>query len=173
MAGSTPAGQAEGRNGVVVRAADGAARLEFRRTWLLDADHVWAALTEPERLARWIGTYDGPRAPGGSGIFTMTFEGQAPGERLRIVDCEVPRRLVVEWPDKDDWRIEIVLTAQRGGTTLLFAQQFADSAGIPDVATGWHWYLDKLDAEVTGRPQPSDWDAFAAEVGPAYGYSTS
>jgi hypothetical protein len=36
------------------------------------------------------------------------------------------------------------------------------------MAMGWHWYLDKLDAEVSGRPQPAEWDAFLAEVGPAY-----
>ena len=33
---------------------------------------------------------------------------------------------------------------------------------------GWHWYLDKLDAEVGGGPGPADWDAFFAEVGPGY-----
>ena len=34
---------------------------------------------------------------------------------------------------------------------------------------GWHWYLEKFGAEVGGTPGPGDWDAFLAEVGPAYG----
>ena len=43
------------------------------------------------------------------------------------------------------------------------------AADVTDMAMGWHWYLDKLDAEVSGRPQPTaDWDTFTAEVGPAY-----
>ena len=37
------------------------------------------------------------------------------------------------------------------------------------MAMGWHWYLDKLGAELDGGPAPTDWDAFVAEVGPAYG----
>lgn len=42
---------------------------------------------------------------------------------------------------------------------------------VADSAMGWHWCLDKLDAEVSGRPVPGEWDAFSAEVGPAYGRS--
>ena len=171
---NTGAEQAEGRGGSIVPGAGGVTRLEFRRTWLLDADHVWGALTDPEPLARWIGRYEGDRAPGGEGTFTMTLEdGDQTGERLRIAECVPGQRLVLEWPDQPGWRVEVVLTAQRGGTTLLFVQEFADAAAVPDVATGWHWYLDKLDAELSGRPQPADWHAFAAEVGPGYGYSPS
>jgi hypothetical protein len=34
---------------------------------------------------------------------------------------------------------------------------------------GWHWYLEKFDAEVSGRPAPGDWESFFAQVGPGYG----
>ncbi len=159
------------RRGVVTTEPDGRRRLEFRRSWADPIEDVWAALTEPERLARWIGSYDGTRGAGGSGTFTMTHEEQPVGEGVTIVECEPPRRLVVDWAEQDSWRVELELSVEGDRTVLVFTQVFATGQAVSDVATGWHWYLDKLDAEVSGRAQPADWDAFLAEVGPAYGWS--
>ena len=152
-----------------VEPEDGRTRLEFRRTWPDDADDVWAALTDPQRAERWIGRYEGERRAGATGTFTMTAEGDAAPERMTVVECAEPHRLVLELPE-NGWRLELDLVAQRGGTTLIFVQRFADPAAVPDVATGWHWYLDRLDAEISGTAPPVDWDAFVAEVGPRYGY---
>ncbi|WP_239520789.1 hypothetical protein [Blastococcus saxobsidens] len=51
---------------------------------------------------------------------------------------------------------------------LRFVQFFAAGTDVADFAGGWHWYLDKLDAVLTGGTAPVDWDAFWAEVGPGY-----
>jgi uncharacterized protein YndB with AHSA1/START domain len=153
-----------------VEPEDGGARLEFRRTWPDDGDDVWAALTDPARTQRWIGRYEGKRAPGATGTFEMTFEGEGPPSPMTVVECVEPHRLVLDLP-ATNWRLELDLVTQRGGTTLIFVQRFADAAAVPDVATGWHWYLDRLDAELRGTEPPGDWDAFVAEVGPRYGWS--
>ena len=166
-----PVDETDTRYGSVTEESDGRWRLEFRRTWPDDADDVWAALTDPGRTARWIGTYEGERRNGATGRLTMAFEDGAPAERLTVVECIEPHRLVLEWPDDPGWRVELDLVAQRGGTTLIFVQRFADRAAVPDVATGWHWYLDKLDAEVSGTEPPGDRDPFLAEVGPRYGHA--
>jgi len=158
------------RYGSVEQEDGGGARLEFRRTWPDDSDDVWAALTEPARTERWIGRYEGERAPGATGAFAMTMEGEGPAEPVTIVECRECHRLVLHFPG-NDWRIELDLVAQRGGTTLIFVQRIRDAAAVPDIATGWHWYLDRLDAELSGTEPPTDWDAFAAEIGPRYGYS--
>ncbi len=162
-----PVDQTDARDGTVTEESDGRWRLEFRRTWPDDADDVWAALTSPDRTGRWIGTYDGERRTGGTGSFTMAFEDGAGPEPLTVVECIEPHRLVLDLAN--GWRVELDLVAQRGGTTLIFLQRFADRSAVPDVATGWHWYLDKLDAEVSGGEPPAGWDAFLAEVGPRYG----
>ena len=159
------------RYGSLVPEDDGRTRLEFRRTWPDDSDDVWAALTAPERTPRWIGRYEGERANGATGTFAMTFEGEAPPEPLTIVECIECHRLVLDLAN--GWRVELDLVSQRGGTTLIFVQRFDDPAAIPDVAAGWHWYLDRLDAEISGSQPPADWDAFLAEVGPHYGWSPS
>ncbi len=160
------------RRGAVTTLDDGRQRLEFRRSWPDPIEDVWSALTEPERLARWIGAYEGARRPGGTGTFVMTHEeGEHAGGPMTIVECEPPRRLVVEWvqQDTDAWRVDLDLWSDSGGTVLRFVQRFPTGADVTDFAIGWHWYLDKLDAEVGRRPVPPHWDDFLAEVGPAYG----
>jgi uncharacterized protein YndB with AHSA1/START domain len=160
------------RRGAVTREGDGRQRLLFRRSWPDPIEDVWAALTEPDRLARWIGVYDGTRGPGGTGTFVMTHEGgEHAGEPMTIVECDPPRRLVVEWTQQEtaNWRVDLDLWSEDGRTQLSFVQVFPADADVTDFAMGWHWYLDKLGAEVAGVTEPGDWDAFLAQVGPAYG----
>ena len=160
------------RRGAVTRLDDGRQRLEFRREWPDPIDDVWAALTEPDRLARWIGAYDGTRGPGGTGTFAMTHEeGEPVGEPMTILECDPPRRLVVEWvqQDSDAWRVDLDLTTEGDRTVLRFVQVFGADADVTDFAMGWNWYLAKLEAELGVGTAPGHWDAFYAQVGPAYG----
>ncbi|TQN40974.1 uncharacterized protein YndB with AHSA1/START domain [Blastococcus colisei] len=160
------------RRGVVTAQDDGRQRLEFRRSWPDPIEDVWGALTEPDRLARWIGRYDGARDVGATGTFFMTHEqGEPVGEPMTVVECEPPRRLVVEWiqQETEDWSVALDLWTEDGRTWLRFVQVFPAGADVTDFAMGWHWYLDKFGAEVSGDPVPGDWDDFLAEVGPAYG----
>jgi uncharacterized protein YndB with AHSA1/START domain len=143
-------------------------QVQFRRRWPDPIADVWAALTEPDRTARWFGRYDGERRVGGSGTLSMTHEEGAVGEPMRIVECDAPRRLVVQWESEQAWRIELDLAEEEDGTVLLFTQVFPPGTDAGDYVLGWHWYLDMLDAEISGRPRPAEWDAFAAEVGPGY-----
>jgi uncharacterized protein YndB with AHSA1/START domain len=161
----------ETRRGSVTIEDDGRQRLEFRRSWPDPIEDVWSALTEPDRLARWIGVYEGERGSGAIGTFAMTHEGgDAAGQPMTIVECDPPRRLVVEWPQEDAsvMRIDLDLWREDGRTVLRFVEFFAAGADVVDWALGWHWYLDKLGGEIDGSTPPTDWDAFVAEVGPGY-----
>ena len=162
----------EARRGVVTPEPDGSRRLEFRRSWPEPVEDVWSALTDPDRLARWIGAYDGARGPGGTGTFTMTQEeGEHSGEPMTIRECDPPRRLVVEWvqQETENWSVALDLWTEEGRTVLRFVQVFPAGADVVDFALGWHWYLDKLGAEVSRSEQPGAWEPFLAAVGPAYG----
>jgi uncharacterized protein YndB with AHSA1/START domain len=157
------------RRGVVIPEADGRQLLEFHRSWPDPIEAVWSALTEPDRLARWMGRYDGERHAGGRGTFTMTHEpGEPVGQPTQIVECDPPRRLVVELGDQGDFRLEVDLLADDGGTELVFRQRFAPDVEVVEYAGGWHWYLDHLDAELGGGAPPAPWDEFWAEIGPGY-----
>ncbi len=163
------------RRGAISERPDGGRRLQFRRSWPDPIEDVWAALTEPDRLGRWLGRYDGARGVGATGTFFMTHEeGEQVGEPMTILECDPPRRLVVEWTQQEieDWRVDLDLWTEGGRTHLSFVQVFPSDADVTDFAMGWHWYLDKFGAEVAGEAAPGDWDAFLAEVGPAYGRGT-
>ena len=161
----------DARRGTVTTEDDGRRRVEFRRSWPEPIEDIWAALTEPDRLARWIGVYEGERRAGGTGTFAMTQEeGEAPGQPTTIAECDPPRRLVIEWPEACSLmeRIDLDLWAEDGRTVLRFVQFFPAATDVVDWALGWHWYLDKLGAEIEGGTPPTDWAAFVAEVGPGY-----
>ncbi|HEX8520005.1 MAG TPA: SRPBCC domain-containing protein [Pseudonocardia sp.] len=123
---------------------------------------VWAALTRSDRLARWLGHYTGAGGQGGTVEFTLTGEVDAGGEvaapvTATILECDPPRRLVVDLPESDDrvWRVAATLTAEAGRTVLRFEQEVVDGLDPGDVEAGWSWYLDRLGASLSGGPMPA------------------
>jgi len=143
---------------------DAEARLVvLRREWPDPIDDVWSALTESERTARWIGTWTGRGEAAGATVeFTMTGEVDAGGEvappvTITIVECDPPRRLVLDIPvgDGAPWRVAVSLTEDGGRTVLLFEQSVVGDVSPADVEAGWSWYLDRLGASLHGEPMPS------------------
>ncbi|WP_369135055.1 SRPBCC family protein [Modestobacter sp. I12A-02662] len=161
-------GPRDERLGRVTEVPEGV-QVQFRRSWPDPIEDVWAALTEDDRTARWFGSYEGERRVGGSGTLTMTHEGESAGEPMRIVECDPPRRLVVQWESEQAWRIQLDLTEEQDRTVLLFTQVFPPGTDAGDYVLGWHWYLDKLGAEVSGGAGPGSWEEFLAARRPAYG----
>ena len=89
----------------------------------------------------------------------MTQEGvdEPAGDPATIVECTPPRRLVVDTAGPGEtWRPELDLAEEDGRTVLVFRQRFAAGTDVADFAGGWHWYLDKLDAEVSDAGT-ADW----------------
>ena len=146
--------QADGRTVVV------------RREYPDPVGEVWAALTEPDRLARWLGHYTGTGGVGARVEFTLTGEVDAGGEvadpvDVRILACDPPHRLVVEIPESDErsWHLDLTVEHHGDGAVLVFAQRLADGLRREDVEAGWRWYLDRLEAFLHGTPMP-DWAAY-------------
>lgn len=131
-----------------------------------DAADLWSAITEPERLARWIATVEGDLRVGGTlqAQFTSTWEG--PG---RIDVCEPPRHLVVTMePGTDEEAvIEAVLTAEGAARTRLVVEE----RGLPlDVlykhGAGWQAHIEDLARYLSGGE--SIWKARWEQLTPAY-----
>ena len=114
---------------------------------------VWAAVTEPDRLERWIGTWAGDPASG-TVQFRMTAEGEdIEAEPMTVHECDPPRRLVLSWMSgatSSRWHVELDLAEAGGVTTLTFAQRVPDTATGRDVGPGWEYYLDRLTAAESG-----------------------
>lgn len=132
------------------------------RTFRAPIGDVWAAVTEPDRLARWIGTWSGDPASG-SVRFRMTAEGaDAPAQTYEIWGCEPPYRLMVHAAaEAGVWDLGLDLTETGGIVTLEFAQVIHDPTILESVGPGWEYYLDRLvTAETGGDPATIDFDRY-------------
>jgi uncharacterized protein YndB with AHSA1/START domain len=105
--------------GAATLPAGDAYTMELTRRYDADLDDVWDALTDPERLARWMKPVTGDLRPGGS----FALDGGEHGEILR---CEPPHLLRVSWmfgPGADEWpgtsEVEVRLTPGAAGDTEL------------------------------------------------------
>jgi uncharacterized protein YndB with AHSA1/START domain len=149
---ATPTGRLErrGDDDVVV----------FTRTFSAPIDDVWAAVTESDRLARWIGTWTGDPADGFV-MFQMNAEGDEAAEsRCEIRTCEPPRHLLVHTLDEyGSWTLDLALAEDAGVTTLTMGQVIDDPAMVENTGPGWDYYLDRLvAAETGGDPGTIDFD---------------
>ncbi|MCW0216592.1 MAG: SRPBCC family protein [Pseudonocardia sp.] len=147
---TTPAG--------TVSPTDGRHRVTFRRLVPDPVDEVWSAVTESDRLGRWFGTYTGTGRVGGTVRLVMVAEDpDGPPSTVAILECVPPERLVVEVgpaEEAEPWRITVTLSPDDGGTLLVFDQLVPEGMTPADIGPGWHFYLDRLAASLTGAPLP-------------------
>lgn len=143
----------------------GAVRMEDR--FDTGIDDVWSALTEPERLARWLGTVEGDLHVGGT--FHKFFHASGSEGPGRVDVCEPPRHFVVTMdPDGEEAHvIEVTLTAD-GDQTLLLAEE----KGMPvhllaAYGAGIQVHVEDLGAHLAGQDR-CDANARWDELEPAY-----
>lgn len=150
----------------------GIAVVAFERRLDHAVDAVWAALTESDQLAAWLGpgTLE-PRAGGRVSIRTGP-ESRPELRRAmsgRILTWDPPRTLEYEWiqPGLDLSVVRYELEAVAGGTILRLTHRRSVTPGAIGGRAGWHAYLDRLGAHLDGRPVPA-WSVRRAEVQTAY-----
>ncbi len=134
-----------------IETADGVRRLVIERELRAPIGDVWAAVTESERLARWIGVWTGDPASGHV-QFAMTAESEdATADDMEIRECTPPTRLAVTSQVGDErWQLEVDLVERDGVTVLTFTQPDIDPVVAESVGPGWEYYLDRLVAVLTG-----------------------
>src|SRR5215469_17254086 len=121
MTGNAPGG---GRILGSLRSADGKGIVRMEDRYDTDIGDLWSALTEPGRLARWLGEFEGDLRLGGefrARFFASGWEGTG-----RVEACEPPRHLLVMTRDPDvpyELVIEATLTADGGQTILVLEER--------------------------------------------------
>jgi uncharacterized protein YndB with AHSA1/START domain len=141
----------------------GAVRVED--VYNTDIADLWSAITEPDRLARWIATVEGDLRVGRivETRFTSTWEG--PG---RIDVCEPPNHLLITMePGTDDEAvIEAVLTAEGERTRLVIEERGLPLDVLYKYGAGWQAHIEDLGRYLAGGQ--SNWKARWMELTPAY-----
>lgn len=160
----------QGGNGSTVigslRSSDGKANVRMEDRFSTDIDDLWSAVTDPERLARWIVRVDGDLRLGGMfhARFTSSWEG--PG---RVDVCEPPRRLLVTMSpgDEDQTVIEAKLFAEGSQTRLVVEERGLPLEHAYGHGAGWQAHIEDLGIYLAGEPA-RDWKTRWQELTPAY-----
>ena len=134
-----------------LRSADGKGVVRIEDRFDTDIDDLWSALTEPRRLARWIGDFDGDLRLGGE-FRARYFDGwEGTG---RVEACEPPRRLLVlnkQAGQSDEHAIEATLTADGDQTVLVVEERGMPLDLIAAYGGGVQIHVENLAAYIAGR----------------------
>ncbi|MFC7392735.1 SRPBCC family protein [Scopulibacillus cellulosilyticus] len=131
----------------------------FERPLHHSAEEVWAALTENDKLAKWMPNLQVTDLRKGGTIKFNMNDGTGAFFDIKITDFEQYSVLEYEW---GEGRVRFELYAEPDGC-LLVLKEFINSLNdhtSKDLA-GWHVCLDMLRALMDGRPMDfpkEDWE---------------
>lgn len=153
-------GTADGRG--VVRVED---RLDT------DIDDAWSALTDPGRLARWLGRVEGDLEAGGQ--FRASFHDGWEGTG-HVESCEPPGHLRLVMRDAEpgpgqpeEGTIEITLTADGEQTLLVWEERGMPVGYLAAYGAGIQLHVEDLVTHLSGGER-SDGEARWKELLPSY-----
>ena len=150
-----------------LRSADGKGVVRMQDRYDTDIDDLWSALTDPRRLARWVGDVEGDLRLGGE--FRFRFFASGSEGTGRVDACEPPRRLLLTMalgqPDEDV--IEATLAADGGQAILVWEERGMPLDLLGAYGAGVQIHVEDLAAYLAGRERV---DAAARwnELEPAY-----
>jgi uncharacterized protein YndB with AHSA1/START domain len=150
-----------------LRSADGKGVVRMQDRFDTDIGDLWSALTDPSRLARWLGEVEGDLHLGGQ--FRFRFFASGSEGTGRVDACEPSRRLLLAMalgqPDEDV--IEATLAADGDQTILVWEERGMPLDLLAAYGAGVQIHVEDLAAYLAGRER-GDAEARWNELVPAY-----
>ena len=148
-------------------AADGRGIVRMEDRYDTSIDDLWSALTDPQRLARWVAKVSGDLRPGGVLRASFTSGWQGPG---RLDECEPPRRLLLTLdPEREDQTvIEAELFAEGDQTRLVVEERDLPLGELAAHGAGCKRSVMSSLAYLEGRDHCVDWLHRWIEITPSY-----
>jgi len=148
-------------DGYLTETADGLYSVRFDRFVMVPIEKVWAAITEPARLADWFAQAKMDLRLGGEVEFHWDTHGHV--ETGFIVALKAPNLLAWAIPRPDGrhsvTRWDLKQEDPKGlGTRIVLTATELPAEHLLSIATGWHTHLHEL-PEAALRPEPLAWTA--------------
>ncbi len=165
MTGTTRAGD---RILSSLRSTEGKGVVRMEDRFDAEVDDVWSALTDPRRLASWLGEVEGDLRLGGefrAHFFASGWEGTG-----RVEVCEPLQRLLVLTKHanaSEEQSIEATLTADGDQTILVWEERGMPVDLLAAYGAGVQVHVEDLAAYLAGRGR-CDAEARFDELFPAY-----
>ena len=150
-----------------LRSADGTGIVRIEDRFDTDIEDLWSALTEPGRLARWLGEVEGDLRLGGE-FRARFFDGWEGTGRVDV--CKPPRHLLVMTKhvrQTNEHTIEATLTADGDQTVLILELRGMPVNLLAEYGAGNQVHVEDLAAHIAGRER-GDGEARWNELLPAY-----
>jgi uncharacterized protein YndB with AHSA1/START domain len=135
-----------------LQSADGKGIVRMEDRFDTSIDDLWSALTGRDRLARWLGEFEGDLRLGGAfqaRFFASGWEGTG-----RVQACEPPRRLLVltrESDESGEHAIEATLTADGDQAILVIEERGMPLEYLAGYGAGIQVHVEDLAAHIAGR----------------------
>jgi uncharacterized protein YndB with AHSA1/START domain len=152
-----------------LRSADGKGVVTVQDRFDTDIDDLWSAITDPARLARWLGEVEGDLRLGGEfrAHFSLASGWEGTG---RVEACEPPRWLLVRTVAKGksgEQFIEATLTADGDQTIFVWEERGMPVRLLAPYGAGIQAQVEDLAAYIAGR-EAVDFGTRWSELQPAY-----
>jgi uncharacterized protein YndB with AHSA1/START domain len=150
-----------------LRSVDGKGVVRMEDRFDTGIDDLWSALTDPRRLARWLGEVEGDLRLGGeyrARFFASGWEGIG-----RVEACEPPRRLLLAHGlgQEHENVIEVMLAADGDQTILVVEERGMPLDLLAFYGAGVQIHVENLAAHIAGR-ECGDADLRWDELVPPY-----
>jgi uncharacterized protein YndB with AHSA1/START domain len=151
-----------------LRLADGRGIVRMQERYATEIEDLWSAITEPERLARWLGAIEGDLRIGGT--FRAHFLASGWEGTGTVQACDPPHHLLLMTQDADgsnESLVEVTLAADGAQTLMTWEEQVPPDL-LPEYGAGIQVHVEDLAAYLQGRGR-CDSDVRVAELLVAYG----
>ncbi len=138
--------------------------VRFERRYAATPAEVWDAVTEPERIGRWLA----PVTMLGDRHYRLDF-GDDHATVGEVVTCDPPHSLTVTWEFTGEpaSRVALEVRADGDGAVLVLDHTRLPNDQGAEYGAGWEAHLATLEAQLTGAAPP-DWDERFSTLRPAY-----
>jgi uncharacterized protein YndB with AHSA1/START domain len=134
--------------------------LRFERRLGHPVERVWAALTEPEQLKKWLAAAEIEPAPGGK--YTLHFDNTGDVMPGRVIEYDPPRVFEHTFGDDSNGVVRWELVPEGDGCLLKLSHTVYSTVEMVNFLSGWHTHLELLENLLDGRPSPWSWERWNA-----------